>query len=133
VETGEAEILKVYSAHDVGRAINPQMIEGQIEGGVVMGEGYALIEEFIQQGGFIRTRKLSEYLIPTSLDAPREVVPIIVEAPDPEGPFGAKGVGEMTVMSMAPAIAAAIHDAVGVWLNELPITAERVLRAMKKI
>ena len=133
VETGEVEILKVYSAHDVGRAINPQMIEGQIEGGVVMGEGYALIEEFIQQGGFIKTRKLSEYFIPTSLDAPREVVPIVVEAPDPEGPFGAKGVGEMTVMSMAPAIAAAIHDAVGVWLNELPITAERVLRAMKKI
>jgi len=133
METGEVEVLKVYSAHDVGRAINPQMVEGQIEGGVVMGQGYSAMEEFIQQKGVIKTRNLAEYFIPTSLDMPKEIVPIIVEAPDPEGPYGAKGVGEMTMMSMAPAIVAAIHDAVGIWIDELPATAEKVLRKLKGI
>jgi len=132
-ETGEVEILKVYSAHDVGRAINPQMVEGQIEGGVVMGQGYGAMEEFIQQDGVIKTCDLAEYLIPTSLDIPQEIIPLIVEAPDPEGPYGAKGVGEMPIMSMAPAIVAAIHDAVGIWIEELPATAEKVLRKLKGI
>ena len=132
-ETGEVRLLKVYSAHDVGRAINPQMIEGQIEGGVVMGQGYGAMEEFIQQDGVIKTCSLAEYFIPTSLDMPQEIVPLIVEVKDPEGPYGAKGVGEMPVMSMAPAIVAAIHDAVGIWIDELPATAEKVLRKLKGI
>jgi CO/xanthine dehydrogenase Mo-binding subunit len=132
-ETGEVGVLKLYSAHDVGRAVNPQMIEGQIGGGVHMGEGYALIEEYIQQKGVVKTRKFSEYFIPTVLDMPRELVPIIVEVPDPTGPYGAKGAGEMTTLPTAPAILSAIHDATGVWIEELPATAEKVLMGMKKL
>ena len=131
-ETGEVGVLKLYSAHDVGRAVNPQMIEGQIGGGVHMGQGYALMEEYVQQQGVVKTRKLSEYFIPTVLDMPREVVPIIVETPDPTGPYGATGVGEMTTLPTAPAILSAIHDATGVWIEELPATAEKVLMGMKK-
>lgn len=132
-ETGEVRVLKLYSAHDVGRAINPQMIKGQIGGGVHMGEGYALMEEYIQQKGVVKTRKFSEYFIPTVLDMPRELVPIIVEVPDPTGPYGAKGTGEMTTLPTAPAILSAIHDATGVWIEELPATAEKVLMGMKKL
>ena len=131
-ETGEVEVLKVWAAHDVGRAVNPQIVMGQIGGGVHMGLGYALMEEFIQQEGMVRTRKLAEYQIPTVLDMPLEIVPIIVEVPDPTGPYGAKGAGEMTTLPTAPAILNAIHDAVGVWLERLPATAERVLMAMKR-
>ncbi len=131
-ETGEVGLLKLYSAHDVGRAVNPQMIKGQIGGGVQMGEGYALMEEYIQQKGVVRTRKLSEYFIPTVLDMPREIVPIIVEVPDPTGPYGATGVGEMTTLPTAPAIISAIHDATGVWIEELPATAEKVLMGMRE-
>jgi CO/xanthine dehydrogenase Mo-binding subunit len=130
-ETGEVGLLKLYSAHDVGRAVNPQMIKGQVGGGVHMGEGYALMEEYIQQQGVVKTRKLSEYFIPTVLDMPREIVPIIVEVPDPTGPYGATGVGEMTTLPTAPAIISAIHDATGVWIEELPATAEKVLMGMK--
>jgi len=131
-ETGEVEVLKLYSAHDVGRAVNPQMIKGQIGGGVHMGQGYALMEEYVQQQGVVKTRKLSEYFIPTVLDMPRELAPIIVESPDPTGPYGATGVGEMTTLPTAPAILSAIHDATGVWIEELPATAEKVLLGMRK-
>jgi len=132
-ETGEVGVLKLYSAHDVGRAVNPQMIEGQIGGGVHMGEGYALMEEYVQQKGVVKTRKLSEYFMPTVLDMPREIVPIIIEIPDPTGPYGATGVGEMTTLPTAPAIISAIHDATGVWIEELPATAEKVLMGMRRI
>ena len=132
-ETGEVEVLKLYSAHDVGRAVNPQMIKGQVGGGVQMGEGYALMEEYIQQKGVVKTRKFSEYFIPTVLDMPRELVPIIVEVPDPTGPYGATGVGEMTTLPTAPAIISAIHDATGVWIEELPATAEKVLMGTKRL
>jgi len=130
-ETGEVDVLKMWAAHDVGRAVNPGMVLGQISGGVHMGLGYALMEEFIQQEGLVRTRRFSEYQIPTVLDMP-EIVPIIVEVPDPTGPYGAKGVGEMTTLPTAPAILNAIHDAVGVRLERLPATAERVLMEMKR-
>ncbi|NQT48786.1 MAG: xanthine dehydrogenase family protein molybdopterin-binding subunit, partial [Chloroflexi bacterium] len=103
-----------------------------IGGGVHMGEGYALMEEYVQQQGVVKTRKFSEYFIPTVLDMPREIVPIIVEVPDPTGPYGATGVGEMTTLPTAPAIISAIHDATGVWIEELPATAEKVLMGMKK-
>jgi len=131
-ETGEVAVLKLYSAHDVGRAVNPQMIKGQIGGGVHMGQGYALMEEYVQQEGVVKTRKFSEYFIPTVLDMPRELVPIIIEAPDPTGPYGATGVGEMTTLPTAPAIISAIHDATGVWIEELPATAEKVLMGMRE-
>jgi CO/xanthine dehydrogenase Mo-binding subunit len=109
------------------------MIKGQIGGGVHMGEGYALMEEYVQQKGVVKTRKFSEYFIPTVLDMPRELVPLIIEVPDPTGPYGATGVGEMTTLPTAPAILSAIHDATGVWIEELPATAEKVLMRMKNL
>ena len=130
-ETGEVEVTRLIAAHDVGRAINPTMLEGQISGGVHMGLGFALMERYVQEEGRIQTRNLGEVLIPTILDMPRRVEPIIVEVPDPMGPFGAKGVGEMTMLPTAPAILAAIHDAVGAWMDELPATPEKVVAAIK--
>lgn len=132
VETGEVELLRVWAAQDVGKAINVQLIEQQIDGGVVMGQGYGLIEDFAVDKGRILTRNLTEYLIPTALDAPRDIRYILVEEPDPTGPFGAKGVGEQTTVAVPPAILAAIHAAVGVWVNQLPATAERVLAAIEQ-
>ncbi len=131
VETGQTEVLKVWAAQDVGKAINPEMVKGQAGGGVHMGLGYALTEEFIQKEGLVKTRRFSEYHIPTVADMPREFIPFIVEVPDPTGPFGAKGVGEMTTLPTAPAIISAIHDAVGVWIDNLPATAEKVWWAME--
>ncbi len=131
MQTGDVEVLKIWAAHDVGQAVNPDMIIGQIGGGVHMGLGYALMEEFIQQEGLVRTRNFAEYQIPTSLDMPTEVIPIIVEVPDPNGPYGAKGLGEMTTLPTAPAIISAIHDASGAWITRLPATAEKVLMAVK--
>jgi CO/xanthine dehydrogenase Mo-binding subunit len=131
-ETGSVEVLKVWAAHDVGQAVNPAMVEGQIGGGVHMGLGYALMEEFIQEEGLVRTRNFAEYQIPTAPDMPLEVVPIIVEVPDPTGPYGAKGLGEMTTLPTAPAVLNAIYDAVGVRFERLPVTAEKVLMEMKR-
>ncbi|MGC8788170.1 MAG: xanthine dehydrogenase family protein molybdopterin-binding subunit, partial [Anaerolineae bacterium] len=131
-ETGVVDVLKLWAAHDVGQAVNPEMSIGQVGGGVHMGLGYALMEEFIQQEGLVRTRNFAEYQIPTILDMPREIVPIIVEVPDPTGPYGAKGLGEMTTLPTAPAILNAIHDATGIWLDRLPATAERVLQHLRR-
>lgn len=131
-ETGKVDVLKIWAAHDVGKAVNPEMIIGQIGGGIHMGIGYALMEHFISENGYPRTRRLSEYPIPTVLDMPPEIVPIIVEVPDPAGPYGAKGIGEMTTLPTAPAIINAIHDAVGIWVDELPATEEKVYRLLKK-
>jgi CO/xanthine dehydrogenase Mo-binding subunit len=131
VETGETDVLKFWAAQDVGRAVNPEMVRGQAGGGVHMGLGYALTEEYIQQEGMAKTRYLSEYYIPTVKDMPGEFTSVTVEVPDPSGPFGAKGVGEMTTLPTAPAIISAIHDAVGVWVDEFPATSERVWRAMQ--
>ena len=97
-----------------------------------MGLGYALMEEFIQQEGIVRTRSFAEYQIPTVLDMPGEIIPIIVEVPDPTGPYGAKGLGEMTTLPTAPAIISAIHDATSVWITRLPATAEKVWMAVKQ-
>jgi len=130
-ETGETEVLKFWAVQDVGKAVNPEMVRGQAAGGVHMGVGYALTEEYIQQEGVAKTRHLSDYYIPTVMDMPQEFTSVTVEVPDPTGPFGAKGVGEMTTLPTAPAIISAIHDAVGVWIDEFPATAERVWRAMQ--
>ncbi|MFQ6110689.1 MAG: xanthine dehydrogenase family protein molybdopterin-binding subunit, partial [Nitrospinota bacterium] len=129
-ETGVVEVLKIAAAHDVGRAINPALIEGQVEGGCAMGAGYALTEEVLLEEGRMINEELTSYLLPTSLDAP-EVQMRIVEAAEPTGPFGAKGVGEAAMIATAPAILNAIYDAVGVRLRELPATPERVLAALK--
>ncbi len=129
-ETGQLHILRVVCADDVGKAINPQPIEGQIEGGVVQAVGWATCENFVVEGGRVLTPNLSTYLIPTISDAPERVESIIVEQPDPRGPWGARGMGEMPFIPLAPALVAAIHDATGVWFDELPLTPERVLREL---
>ena len=132
-ETGHVTILNVISADDVGKAINPQQIVGQIEGAVVQAAGYSILENFIQHEGYVQTPHLSTYLIPTVLDIPENVESLILEYPDPRGPFGARGMAEMPFLPLAPAIIAAVHDAAGVWFDEFPLTPERVLRGLGKI
>ncbi len=132
-ETGEIRLLKVYCADDVGRAINPNLVEGQIEGALIQASGYSLLENFIQRDGKVLTNMLSNYLIPTVLDIPVEVETIILELADPLGPFGARGMAEMPYLPMAPAIVAALHEATGVWFHQFPLTPERVLRGLDKI
>ncbi len=132
-ETGHVRVLDVVSANDVGRAVNPQQVQGQIEGGVVQAMGYALLENFVQQNGYVQTQHLSTYLIPTVLDVPQQVRSLILEYPDPIGPWGARGMAEMPFLPFAPAALAAVHDAIGVWFHEFPLTPERVLRGLGKI
>jgi CO/xanthine dehydrogenase Mo-binding subunit len=126
VETGQLRILRVVCADDVGRAINPEQIEGQIEGGVVQAAGWAMCENFMVEGGRVLTPYLSTYLIPTIADIPERVDSIIVEHPDPRGAWGVRGMGEMPFIPLAPALVAAVHDATGVWFDEFPLTPERV-------
>jgi CO/xanthine dehydrogenase Mo-binding subunit len=133
LETGFIKILRVVSADDVGQAINPALVIGQIEGAVVQAEGYTLTENFITRNGHILTDQLSTYLIPTVLDIPESVESVIIEVAEPNGPFGARGLGELPFLPIAPAIAAAVHDATGVWFNDFPLTPERVLRGLVKI
>ena len=130
-ETGVVKVVKVVAAHDVGHAINPVTCEQQIEGSVIMGLSNALFEELKMENGRILNDSLADYKLATVLDMP-EIVPIIVEAPHKEGPFGAKGVGEPAAGAMAPAIANAIFDAAGVRIKDLPITAEKVWTALKE-
>lgn len=130
-ETGVVRVLKVAAAHDVGRAINPMTCEQQIEGSVIMGLSNALFEEFKMEDGRILNDTLADYKLATMLDTP-EIVPIIVEFPHKEGPFGAKGIGEPAAAPTAPAISNAIFDAVGIRIRELPITPEKVLAALRE-
>ena len=124
-ELGTVRVLKVTAAHDVGRAINPTLIEGQIEGGVAQGLGMALMEEFFPGKG----ENLHDYLIPSAGDIP-PVESILIEDPSPVGPYGAKGIGEQAVIPTAPAILNALHDAVGVRLKKTPATPDRVRAAI---
>ncbi len=126
-ETGQIEIKKVLCADDVGKAVNPKNVEGQIEGAIVQASGYAVLENFIQKDGYVLTNTLSTYLIPTVLDIPDRVEAIVLEYADPIGPWGARGVGEMPYMPLAPAVSAAIHSATGAWFDEFPYTPERIL------
>jgi CO/xanthine dehydrogenase Mo-binding subunit len=128
--TGQVQVLSVISVHDVGRAINRQQVEGQIEGCLAQALGYALLENLQTRDGRILTPYLSTYLLPTVLDMPTEITPVILELADPEGPYGARGVAEMALVPFAPAVAMAIHDATGVWLSQQPMTPERVLAAL---
>lgn len=126
-ETGKLTLKNIICADDVGQAVNPLIVQGQIEGAVVQAAGYAILENYIQDQGVPKTTKLSTYLIPTVLDIPENVEAIILEYADPIGPWGARGMGEMPYMPLVPAVVDAIHDATGVWFNEFPLTAERVL------
>jgi CO/xanthine dehydrogenase Mo-binding subunit len=132
-ETGFIHIDRVVSAHEVGKAINPQLVTGQIEGGIVQAEGYALLENFQTRDGYVLTPTMSTYLIPGVLDIPDRIEMVIVETPDPDGPYGVRGVAEMPYLGIAPAILAAVHDATGVWFSDFPLTPERVLRGLGKI
>jgi CO/xanthine dehydrogenase Mo-binding subunit len=132
-ETGFIKVLRVVSADDVGQTINPGLVQGQIEGAVVQAAGYALTENLISRNGHILTDQLSTYLIPSVLDIPDSVESVVLEIADPNGPFGARGLGELPFLPIAPAIAAAVHDAIGVWINDFPLTPERVLRGLGKI
>ncbi len=129
--TGKVKILKITAAHDVGYPINPEQVEGQIQGGVVMGLGYALTENLKIEEGRVLVDDFADYFVRRSPDIP-EINPIIVVTNDPYGPFGAKGLGEAVMCPTAAAIANAIYDAVGVRIKELPITQDKILKALKE-
>jgi len=130
-ETGKVEILNYVAAHDSGRVLNPMLLEGQVYGGVMQGVGYALHEEMILDRGRILNPDFLDYRIPTMMDTfPLRIVTI--ETDDPHGPFGGKGIGEVGVIPVAPAIANAIYDAIGVRIRDLPITPEKILTALKE-
>ena len=132
LDTGEVCVRSVVAADDIGHAIHPLLAEGQVEGGTLQAVGYATIEEMKLDGGRYLNDRLATYLIPTALDAPR-IETILVEDPFSGVPHGAKGVGELPMDVGAPAVVAAIHDATGVWIHDLPATPERILAAMSVI
>ncbi len=128
METGEVRIEKIYCAIDVGKAINPQQVVGQIQGGLVQSVGYAVMENFVEKNGQVLTPNLSTYLIPTVLDIPEEMNINVLEIPDPRGPWGARGLGEVMNMCLAPAVTAAVYDATGVWFDHFPLVPEEILK-----
>jgi CO/xanthine dehydrogenase Mo-binding subunit len=125
-ETGAVDVLKVYSGHDVGTVVNPMMARGQINGGVAMGQGFALMEELGIRKGILKNDNLDTYIIPTSLDVPK-VEPYLFECDDPAGTFGAKSLGEPATEAVAAAIANALYNATGDRVRNLPANLERVL------
>jgi len=132
-ETGVVQVLKMVSAYDCGRAINPLLVEGQIDGGAAMGLGSALLEELHPYYPTLDNYPTGffSYMVPTAKDVP-ELDAVVVEMNSDTGPYGAKGIGEMTANSQAPAIINAIYDAIGVWITNLPATPEKVLRALEE-
>jgi len=129
-ETGQVQILRYVACHDVGRAINPLRVEGQIQGGAVQGMGYALTEEVLIDDGIVRSSLFADYLMPTSMDVP-DVEPIVLEVGPGKGPFGARGIGEPPIAPPAAAIANAVAAATGVRITRLPLTPERVLEGLR--
>jgi CO/xanthine dehydrogenase Mo-binding subunit len=129
--TGEVRILKYVAVHDIGRAINMQRVEGQIQGAVAQGVGYALSEEVEVSGGVVQSTLFADYLIPTAVDLP-DIKAIGLELHPGKGPFGARGIGEPPIGPPPAALASAIHDAVGVRLRQLPMSPERVLAALRE-
>ena len=129
VDSGEVEVLSIVACHDVGKAIHPVNVIGQIEGAVSMGLGYSLMEEVILKDGRIHNPRFSQYYVPTSLDMP-EIASYLVEAAEPSGPFGAKGVGEPALIPTAPAILNAIHAAAGIRVKDLPATPEALWKLL---
>jgi CO/xanthine dehydrogenase Mo-binding subunit len=132
-ETGQIRLVKMICVDDVGHAVNPKLVEGQIEGAVVQAQGYTLLENLIEKNGQVLTSTFSTYLIPTVLDVPDVVESVILEYPDPIGPWGARGMAEMPYLPFAPTITAAVHNATGVWFNDFPLTPERVLKGLGKL
>ncbi|WJR76671.1 molybdopterin cofactor-binding domain-containing protein [Bradyrhizobium sp. NP1] len=129
--TGEVQVLGIWAAHDVGRAVNPRGVEGQIEGGVVQALGQGLMEDYRLEQGHTTTPGFAKYILPTSLDVPH-VTSIIVEDRDPIGPLGVKGIGEPAMVPTIPAVMNAIYDAIGVRITSLPATPERIREALVK-
>ena len=127
VGTGHIRVDRVLSIHDVGKAIHPQMLKGQIEGAIAQAHGYTLSEQLVVEEGRVLNPRLSQYLIPGIGDVPTKVECLILEAADPLGPWGARGVSEMPYITYAPAVTAALHDATGVWMNTFPLTPSVVL------
>ncbi|GIU94370.1 MAG: aldehyde oxidase [Gaiellaceae bacterium] len=132
-ETGEVRVLRLQQCYDVGRAINPTQVEGQIEGGAMMGLGLGVLENCYPYYPSVEHRggAFGSYLAPGMEEMP-QIDTILIENPSQDGPYGAKGIGEMANNPQPPAIAAAVYDAIGVWITELPITPERVLRALEE-
>ena len=122
---------RIVAAHDCGKALNPLAVEGQVEGSVWMGLGQALQEEMLWEKGRLMNPGLLEYRSASTLESP-PIEPILVESNDPEGPFGAKEAGEGSLAAVIPAVANAIYDAVGVWITSLPITPEKILKAIQE-
>jgi len=131
VETGHISIDRVVCANDVGKAINPTLVQGQIEGAVVQAHGYALMENLQLKDGRILNPYFSQYLIPGIKDVPAKVESVIMEVPDPVGPWGARGMAEMPFLPLAPAIVAALHDATGVWFDEIPLVPYKVVQKLR--
>lgn len=129
-ETGIVQVERIWVAHDLGRALNPVVCEGQIEGGVYMGWAEATVEEQVFRKGLHKQPSLLEYKIPTSLDMP-EVDSVMIESDDPEGPFGAKEVGQGPLAPVIPALVNAVHDAIGIRFNSTPVTADKIMRALE--
>ena len=133
-ETGKTTILKAALAIDAGKAVHPELVKGQIVGGIVQGLATALYEDIrYAPNGRLLNPNFTDYKIPTALDCPQEIVPIILETPQPDGPFGARGVAEHTMIACAPMVADAIADAIGVRLQTMPLTAEKVALALRGI
>jgi xanthine dehydrogenase molybdenum-binding subunit len=130
-ETGHVTILNYVAAHDVGRAINPMLVKGQIYGASVMGAGYGLTEEILVNAGRVMNANLLDYKILTAKDK-IPIDAVIIEPIEPTGPFGAKGIGEPACVPSAPAIANAVYDAIGVRIKDLPLTPEKILAALKE-
>ncbi|MGH2638635.1 MAG: xanthine dehydrogenase family protein molybdopterin-binding subunit, partial [Rhabdochlamydiaceae bacterium] len=129
IETGQIQILKLVSVVDVGRAVNPKLVDGQIEGGMSMGVSTALYEEMLTQDGKVLNPDFKDYKMLNSNNAFPMIVKLI-ETPSRDGPFGAKGVGEIGIVGVAPSIANAINDAIGVRVSDLPMTAEKILQGI---
>ena len=131
IETGHIYTERVVCADDVGNALNPRLIEGQIEGAIVQAHGYAVTENLQSKDGRILNPRLSTYLIPGILDVPAQVDSIILEEADPIGPWGARGMAEMPFIPYAPAVTAALYDAVGIWFDAIPLTPSRVVETLR--
>ena len=129
--TGKVDVINFVAAHDLGRAINPLLVEGQIEGGVMQGIGWSLTEDLKFENGKIINPNFHDYKILTIKDLPK-ITPILVETIDPNGPFGAKGIGECAMVPTAPAIVNAINDAIGVRIKDLPATPEKIYQNIKE-
>jgi CO/xanthine dehydrogenase Mo-binding subunit len=132
-ETGEISIDRVVSVVDAGKVVNPTLATGQIDGGVAQGIGYALMENFICEKGIIKTRNLSTYLMPTVLDMPQEMETIFLEKPDPIGPYGIRGIGEASLLCIAPALSSALKEATGLWFDRLPLVPGAVLERLQTL